>query len=390
MRELSPLHPDVNILAAARSLQVSGDLLRARAGGLARYVDGLSRGLAPLERGLSPIASTRVVGVGHADDPDAAATAGDSLLTRLRAIRSRVVAALPETDVIASHFALYAIGSLDLLRKWPHVVHFHGPWATESAAEGSGRLAVAAKRFVEKRVYATADRAITLSRAFANILIDDYRVPAELVHIIPGGIDVPTSPLTDRSAARAQLGWSNDRPIVLCVRRLARRMGIDVLIEAAALVRERHPDALLYIAGKGGLREELQARIESAGLQEHVKLLGFVPDDQLALAYAAADFTVVPSQTLEGFGLITLESLVQGTPVLVTPVGGLPEVVTGLDPALVLGAKDAAALAEGMAAALASPTRLPSRDRCRAYAADHFAWPAIARRVMDVYRAAAN
>jgi glycosyltransferase involved in cell wall biosynthesis len=301
-----------------------------------------------------------------------------------------VVDALRETEVIASHFALYAVGCLDLLRKYPHVVHFHGPWATESAAEGAGRLSVAAKRFVERRIYATADRAITLSHAFATILMREYGVPEEIVRVIPGGIDLPTLPLAERSAARAQLGWPADRPIVLCVRRLARRMGIDGLIDAAAIVRKTHPEVLFHLAGKGAIREELQSRIDAASLQEHVKLLGFVPDEQLALAYAAADLSVVPSQALEGFGLITLESLVQGTPVLVTPVGGLPEVVSGLDPALVMPGGRVDEIAESVSAALSDLGRLPGRERCRAYAVDHFGWPAIAGRVMDVYREAVD
>ncbi len=368
-------------MSAVRSLHISADLLQARPGGLARYVDGIAHELLPL-------ASMHLVGIGHADDPDSATVQDASLPARLRAIRRRVKAALTESDLIASHFALYALGCVDLLRKRPHVVHFHGPWATESAAEGEGWLAVAAKRFVERRVYATADRAITLSHAFAKILIEEYGVREKIVRVIPGGIDLPTGPLVERLAARAKLGWPTDRPIALCVRRLARRMGIDVLIDALGLVRRVRPDVLVLIAGKGSIRDELKARIDQAALNEHVKLLGFVPDDQLTLAYAAADISVVPSQALEGFGLITLESLVQGTPVLVTPVGGLPEVVTNLDPALIFEGTSAAAIADGIIAALNSPARLPSRERCRAYAVENFGWPGIAARVLEVYREA--
>lgn len=364
-----------------RTLQLSADLFRARAGGLARYVDGL-------ERGLSSIAPTRVVGIGPDGDRDAAADADVPLLRRLYAVRGRVRDALPETDLIASHFALYAIGCADLLRKRPHVVHFHGPWATESAAEGGGRFSVTTKRFVERRVYATAGRAITLSHAFAKILVQDYCVPEEIVRVIPGGIDLPAAPPHDRSAARRKLGWPTDRPIVLCVRRLARRMGLDVLIDAAAIIRRRHPDVLFLLAGKGAVRDELQKRIESAGLGQHVNLLGFVPDNELALAYAAADLSIVPTQALEGFGLITLESLVQGTPVLVTPVGGLPEVVSGLDPTLVMQGKDADTIADSICGALTSPSTLPDPGRCRSYVVEHFGWPRIAQRVMDVYREA--
>lgn len=365
------------------SVHITLDLMRSRAGGLATYVDGLAR---QLER-ISP---TRVIGIATSPGADVAASPEDGFFTRMRLIRRKFSLDAAGAEVIATHFACYALPLLDSLAQRPHVLHFHGPWAGECAAEGAGRLSVAAKRFVERRVYATADRAITLSRAFARILVEDYRVPEQIVRVIPGGIDLPTSPLTDRLTAREQLGWPTDRPIVLCARRLARRMGIDVLIDAAAIVRRAHPDVLFHLAGKGAIRDELQSRIDAASLGEHVKLLGFVPDDQLALAYAAADFSVVPSQALEGFGLITLESLVQGTPVLVTPVGGLPEVVNSLDPSLVMPNADANAIAESISAALSSPGRLPARDRCRTYVVDNFGWPAIADRVMGVYREAVD
>lgn len=364
-----------------QSLQLTADLLRARAGGLARYVDGLART-------LDAFAPTRVVGIGGTNGGHPAAAVTSPLPLRLKTVRRRVRDLINDTDVIASHFALYAVSVLDLLRARPHVLHFHGPWASESAAEGAGALSVAAKRFVERRVYATADRAITLSKSFAKILIEDYRVPEESVRVIPGGIELPTSPLVDRSAARVQLGWPADRPIVVCVRRLARRMGLDVLIDAARIVRQSHPDVLFAIAGKGAIQRELEEQIEAASLLNHVRLLGFVPDELLPLAYAAADLSVVPSQAFEGFGFVTLESLVQGTPVLVTPVGGLPEVVTALDTSLIMPGSDSRSIGDAVSRALSTPARLPCRNRCRAYAVDHFGWPGIADRVLDVYREA--
>lgn len=367
---------------AIRSHHLSADLLQSRAGGLARYVDGLVRSLSV----NSPVTLTGIGEVGSPGVIDAKA----SLLNRVLAVRRFVTQHLPEIDLLASHFALYAAGCLDLLGKRPHVVHFHGPWASESAAEGAGRVSTFAKRVVERRVYATADRAITLSSAFARILVNEYRVPEEIVRVIPGGIDLPTAPMPSRVESRNRLGWPTDRPIVLCVRRLARRMGLDVLIEAAAVLRKSCPDALIYIAGKGQIQAELQARIESAGLCQNVKLLGFVPDDQLSLAYAAADVSIVPSQSLEGFGLVTLESLVQGTPVLVTPVGGLPEVVSDLSPLLVLEHSNADAIAAGLREAIVDPGTLPSRETCRDYAVSRFSWPRIAERVLGVYTEAAS
>ena len=99
-------------------------------------------------------------------------------------------------------------------------------------------------------------------------------------------------------------------------------MGLEELIDAMKLIARRHPEALLLLGGSGPISSELQARIESHGLQQHVKLLGRVEDALLPLAYRAANLSVVPSRALEGFGLVTLESLAAGTPVYVTRVGG--------------------------------------------------------------------
>jgi glycosyltransferase involved in cell wall biosynthesis len=145
------------------------------------------------------------------------------------------------------------------------------------------------------------------------------------------------------------------------------------------------PDVLLLIAGKGRLQEELQTRISEAGLDDNVKLLGFVPDQHLAALYRAATISVVPTVALEGFGLITVESLASGTPVLVTPVGGLPEAVAGLSPNLVLRATGAEAIAEGLGAALDGSLKLPDAQACRDYARANFDNSVIAKRVAAVY-----
>jgi glycosyltransferase involved in cell wall biosynthesis len=150
-------------------------------------------------------------------------------------------------------------------------------------------------------------------------------------------------------------------------------------------VSDRHPEALLLIAGKGPLREELSTTIRENDLENHVRLLGFVPDDDLPFAYRAANFSVVPTTRHEGFGLITIESLAAGTPVLVTPVGGLPETVTGLSDDLVLPDASTDALRSGLAAGLGKQLNLPTPDECRRHTRSRFDWPVIAREVRTVY-----
>jgi len=164
-----------------------------------------------------------------------------------------------------------------------------------------------------------------------------------------------------------------------------RRMGLEDLIDAIKQVKQRHPDVLLLIAGRGRLESELQQRIDAAGLTDNVKLLGFVPDAHLPSLYRAATLSVVPTVALEGFGLITVESLSAGTPVLVTPVGGLPEAVAGLSQDLVLPSTGAGAIAEGIDGALSGRIKMPDEHACKAYAREHFDNAVIAKRVADVY-----
>ncbi len=247
-----------------------------------------------------------------------------------------------------------------------------------------------AKRLIERLVYSTAARFITLSEAFKEVLIKRFSIEWGRIDVIPGGIHADMFGITaTRSETRDRLGLPRDRPIILCVRRLVSRMGLEELIRAANRVRKRFPDALFLIAGKGRLRELLESRIAEAGLEGQVKLLGFVPDADLPWAYRAADLSIVPSQSLEGFGLVTLESLAAGTPVLVTPVGGLPEVVSGLAKEMILAGTSESQIADGVIAALDGTLPLPAEGQCREYVRTHFDWSVIAPRVLKVYEQAA-
>jgi glycosyltransferase involved in cell wall biosynthesis len=162
-------------------------------------------------------------------------------------------------------------------------------------------------------------------------------------------------------------------------------MGIENLISAISEVRRQVPEVLLLIAGKGALSGELEEQVRSLGLEDNVRLLGFVPDEDLPIAYRAADLSIVPTVALEGFGLIAVESLAAGTPVLVTPVGGLPEVVRDLSADLMLPGSGTGDLVEGLVAALRGELALPDSEACRSYARARYDWPVIAARTREVY-----
>lgn len=298
----------------------------------------------------------------------------------------------PPPNAINLHFALYSLPLLSALPPdIPITFTFHGPWALEGQAEQTHRFSVRLKYWIEQRVYQRCDRFIVLSQAFGNILHQHYHIPWSKIHIIPGGVDTQRfQPHLTRQQARQQLNWPVDRPILFTPRRLVHRMGLDKLLTAIVSVQQQVPDVWLAIAGKGPLRNTLEQQSLELGLKDAVQFLGFLPDDQLPIAYEAADLTVIPSQALEGFGLVLLESLACGTPVLCTPVGGMPEIVMPFSPGLVTASIHASALAERLVAALTGSLSLPSRANCREYAVRHFDWQVISPRVERVLLKAVN
>ena len=314
-----------------------------------------------------------------------------SLWQRWLGVRQAVQQLLSEEDydLVTSHFALYTLPVLDKLGSRPLVMHFHGPWALESGIEGNQTIATWLKKILEQTVYQRATDFIVLSQAFRNILHQEYRVPLERIHIVPGGVDIDRFDSNlPRTGARSKLGWPEDRPIIFVVRRLVQRMGLENLISAIAQVRQQYPEVLLLIAGKGVLKPTLQAQIEQLGLVEQVRLLGFVSEQDLGLAYRAADFSVVPTVALEGFGLIVIESLAAGTPVLGTPVGGIPEILQPFSKDLVFEGTSVDQLAQGLLEVLSGKRQLPSSQACRAYVQEHYSWPVIAQKIKEVYQAA--
>jgi glycosyltransferase involved in cell wall biosynthesis len=374
------------------SLQIGMNWFDERPGGLDRMVSALIQSL-PAQgvavRGLVAGSENVRTSTNGVVTPFAAPDA--PLAKRIVGLRRAAVelrrARMP--DVVAAHFALYAAPVLGKFARVPKVIHFHGPWGDESAHGARGQASVIARRAVERHVYQRGNLHIVLSQAFGDVLQKQYGVNAGTIRIVPGCVDVNHfSTDVDQRAARTALGLPQDRPMLFCVRRLVSRMGLEDLIDAMFLVRQAVPDVLLTIAGKGPLTAALQARIDYRGLAQHVRLAGFVADEALPLWYRSADVSVVPTVALEGFGLTTIESLASGTPVIVTPVGGLPEAVAPLSPELVLEAGGFQALGAGLTGALLGRRALPSEAQCRAYARANFDLPVIAGQTAAVYREA--
>lgn len=289
-------------------------------------------------------------------------------------------------DAINLHFALYDLPLLDILpEEVPITFTFHGPWAWESQQEKASKLSVLLKYWVERQVYRSCDRFIVLSKAFGNILSQKYQVDESKIHVIPGGVDLARFQSNlSRQQARAQLNWPQDRIILFTPRRLVQRMGLDKLLTAIAQIKPRLPDIWLAIAGLGPQQTLLRQQATELGLNDHVRFLGFLPDDQLPLAYQASNLSVMPSQNLEGFGLTLLESLACGTPVLCTPVGGMPEVLAPFSPDLITSSCQATDIGERLEELLTGQVQMPSRAVCREYTCLNFSWHKITQQVRQV------
>lgn len=309
-----------------------------------------------------------------------------SLSTRLRSAYSCFGKHLKQPyDLLNFHFSLYAAPAIPHRRRnLPIVTHFHGPWAHECLSEGDSPLKFRVKLLLERTVLRHSQRFVTMSHAFADLLAQEYRFDRERIDVIPMGVDTSFFVPVDRREARKRLGWPTDRFLLFTARRLVKRVGLHELIEALALMPERE-EVWLGIAGRGPEARELQAAIDAKGLGHVIRMLGHITEEELALAYAAADLTVVPSQTLEGFGAIVAESLASGTPVAVTPVGGMPEYVRPLDKRLVFSGSDAPAIARSISELMKNAEALPSSSACRTYAVARFSWPQVAEKLYDLF-----
>ncbi len=246
-----------------------------------------------------------------------------------------------------------------------------------------GRAAQVVLWGIERACLRRASRIHVLSDFSADQLWRLYGIPSNRIVKIPGGVDIDRfHPTSDCGALREALGLPARSPLLLTVRNLEARMGLDTLIQAVAILRRTLPEVLLVIGGAGSLRAPLESLVDSLKLQTHVRFLGFIPDGVLPQYYQAADAFVLPTRELEGFGLITVEALACGTPVLGTAVGATPEILDPLDPSLVLRVATPEAMAEQLREFLVSAGQdqaaaARKRAACRRHAEALYNWHTV-------------
>ena len=181
---------------------------------------------------------------------------------------------------------------------------------------------------IGRQVLKEADKIVVVSNATKNYVLSLDAAP-EKIEVLHNGVDLNRfRPLTGiKDEMRKKLGISKDSRVVLTVRRLVYKNGIDTLIESAKTAIKKNPRLVFIVVGKGPDFAKVKGKIEQLGIQENFKLTGFVSDEDLPVYYNTADFFVLPSKSGEGLPLVALEAMSCGVPVIATNVGGTSEVM---------------------------------------------------------------
>jgi glycosyltransferase involved in cell wall biosynthesis len=318
---------------------------------------------------------------------------GTGILNAARLFK-RLTAGQP-FDLLHFHLTIPSIGVLLCResRQATRIASFYGPWAEEELVEkrvgGSfhpGRLKASAFRYLQRIVLQKSAKVIVLSDYSQQQLVSLLGSPSS-GEFIPGGVDLARfHPAKDRQQVKSQLHLPSDTSVLLTIRRLVPRMGVEALIGAMPRILAHKPRVMLVVGGEGSLREELERQAADLGVQDRVRFTGFIPNDELPLFYQAADLFVMPTRTLEGFGLPTIESLACGTPVVGTASGSTAEILGALDRRFLIPDSTPEAIAETTLACLNSAEDEAFRIRCRHYVETRYDWERLIDSLERTYR----
>ncbi len=237
----------------------------------------------------------------------------------------------------------------------------------------------------------SASRIVTLSQYAREWAQQLYGIDDSKFTLVPAGVDTQRfcPPQDEIHAVRRRLGLPDKRFILFTLRNLHPRMGVDVLVQAMPEVVARHPDTLLIIGGSGLLLEPLRQMVTKLNLQDHVRLMGRLDEAVLPAYYQAADVFVLPTQSMEGFGMVTLEALACGTPVLGTPIGATPEILSQLGKEFLFDGPGVPALRDGILRMRVELSRRSDiRIQCRRMVEEKYTWAASAAKLEAVLHSA--
>ena len=360
-------------------------------GGAAAHVDGLSRALgaaghdvvvltvAPLGSKAPPNDAIRVLRAAAdlpwipEDDLVAGAASANHHLVRL-------TVALDDwrPDVVHAHNwqCAWAATTIAALHGVPLVTTFH----TTLRSQHGGRIPPGEPstiHAVESWLAHGSDQVIAPSKFMAREVLTGFELSTEQIHRVPNGIDP-----TWWSAGE----WPESRPpMVLTWGRVQYEKGFQVLARAMSLLRSRVPGIECIIGGRGSYLPELQSQIDIEGVSDLIHLPGFLADDRLRDTVHRAGCVAVPS-LYEPIGIVALEALAGGAPLVVARTGGLAELIDGTGAGLLFEPGNADELATCIELVLTNPALADEMRRCgSALLAERYSWDAIAGATAAVY-----
>jgi len=241
-------------------------------------------------------------------------------------------------------------------------------------------LNIYTRKWVEKWILDKCDEIVVLSLFTQDKLWNAHNVTSERISIIPGGVDLKRfRPFGDKMEIRQRLNIPQNKVVLLTVRNLVQRMGLENLVYSLKTAIEKAPNLYLVMGGSGPLKDDLFALTHQLGLESHIRFTGFISENELPDYYRMADFFVLPTRELEGFGLVTLEAMASGLPVMGTPIGGTQEILGKFDQHLLF--KDSSA--DSMASLILENYQKMKEDpqiweemslHCREFVESNYSW----------------
>jgi D-inositol-3-phosphate glycosyltransferase len=294
-------------------------------------------------------------------------------------------------DLIHSHYWLSGRLGSWVQERWniPHIVMFHTLGVVKNIVglveqEPDLRLAT------ERKLAQTCQRILAPTATEKQNLIKFYHAPDGKIGVVPCGVNLDLFQPREKQAARQLLGFDENTPLALYVGRFDPIKGIDRLLKAVARLRRRQRLQLAVIGGDGPETDEfqnLQRLAHQLGVQDSVTFLGRIEQDKLPPYYCAADALVIPSY-YESFGLVGLESLACGTPVVSTRVGAMSAILQNTDAGMLVDNADPVPLANSIATVF-NRQRAGEFSAARTRAAVYpYGWKNVAAGIVDEYAAA--
>ncbi len=235
-----------------------------------------------------------------------------------------------------------------------------------------------------------ADAIVCESDSFRNQLIQ-LGIPTKKISVIANGIDFEAFKPSDKTTARRRLNLPQDKTIIINVGGLSPVKDQKILIEAASQIIANKPDLLLVLVGEGETRKELEALVQSKGLQEQVHFTGFQKVTKIPDWLNSADIFVLTSVS-EGNPNIILEAMSSGLPIIATAVGGIPEMIRDGEEGLLIPPRSPEALAEKLNTLLGDPElqKKLSQNALKTVQSNYASWEKQASQLKALYAGLLN